>query len=940
MATIAQLNLYLGMGRHLFPCSSENKKPLTSNGFKGASLNPDAIAKWHSQYPDCAWGTPTSSEYGVVDIDPRNGGDTTWASLIREHGPIPECPTVHTGGGGWHYVMRFPPGTRCGKIGVGIDLKADGGYVIVPPSRIYEPHHYQPYKWTGKLWEIGIPDAPPWLLGLASPKSQRDETVSPAQPDWEPGDIRTHPGSPEGERRVTLCRLVGTALGCGHSPEAVRIWAEDWASRCQPPFGEWEKHFAGLVRREKLNNTLHLSPLTDPVSPDTDKQTTNSPTPTPTGELVGCLREPGESARQLVGCLRGAGEEVSGEAEEVSGEDVVRHPPEPFALHSDAYHGPLGGVVDAIGPHTEADNPAVLLCLLAAFGNAVGFAPHTDHGKMHGANLFIGLVGATASRKGTATGIAKSVIADADPEWEHRVQHEGFGSGEGLIWSVRDPNPTDPVGITDKRLLVIEEEWAKTFTLSASDKSILTPIIRGCYDRIPVGKRNKGDNAYGCKKPHVSIIGNITPDDLRQSLTGKMAVSIANGFLNRFLLVATRRTKFLPRGGRWKAHAAPFLAPIRTAIVKAKTRTLMALDADAEAEWDALYAALENRPDGVPGAVTGRASDMVTKLAMVYALADGDVAIRVVHLRAGLAVWRYCEATAFALFGFGASVEASPEPDPLWVRILNAITNQPGVSRSALTVAFRKDGNADTIGDALTGLQAKGMAYPIPMQNPNGGPKGEQWYPGDGGEGERNNFIHLYSSTDPGSPAPLRELTNPFAGCRVEGGEGGEITGGITNSPPNPTGELVSSLNGGGGEVTESPAPDRELVSSLNGGAGEVSGERRKVIEVVRQWADKVNQWNADYEPRFEEHPSGKIQSRRMLPRSSGYGERVGELLRLPKPKPEPLSPITTDYILRHSDLRWDGLKVIGLNLSVPEVEWVKANSRKAELIAKRKSLT
>ena len=115
--TFSQLQFYVANGFAVFPCSNINKTPLSNHGFLDASLDLVRIETWHAKYPDCAWGTPTSSEYAVVDIDPRHDGDTTWNSIVQLYGPIPMCPSVQTGGLGFHYAMRFPEGTRCGKIG-------------------------------------------------------------------------------------------------------------------------------------------------------------------------------------------------------------------------------------------------------------------------------------------------------------------------------------------------------------------------------------------------------------------------------------------------------------------------------------------------------------------------------------------------------------------------------------------------------------------------------------------------------------------------------------------------------------------------------------------------------------------------------------------------------------------------------------------------------
>ena len=173
MISIEQLQFYLAQGYKLLPCSKNDKKPLTSHGFKDASNDVSLITSWHKQYPDCAWGTPTSSDYAVVDVDPKNDGDITWKELLENHGPIPDTPYVETGSGGFHYIFRFPTGTRCGILGKGIDLKADGGYVIIPPSRISEPHHFQPYKWITRPWDIPIAVVPEWLTKSDKSKSEK-----------------------------------------------------------------------------------------------------------------------------------------------------------------------------------------------------------------------------------------------------------------------------------------------------------------------------------------------------------------------------------------------------------------------------------------------------------------------------------------------------------------------------------------------------------------------------------------------------------------------------------------------------------------------------------------------------------------------------------------------------------------------------------------------
>jgi putative DNA primase/helicase len=93
-------------------------------------------------------GILTGSETGVfvVDIDPRHHGDVSLNQLQFEHGALPKTLTAATGGGGIHYLFKIPPGVSvknsAGKLGPGIDIRGDGGLIVVEPSRTTGD-----YKW-------------------------------------------------------------------------------------------------------------------------------------------------------------------------------------------------------------------------------------------------------------------------------------------------------------------------------------------------------------------------------------------------------------------------------------------------------------------------------------------------------------------------------------------------------------------------------------------------------------------------------------------------------------------------------------------------------------------------------------------------------------------------------------------------------------------------
>jgi putative DNA primase/helicase len=123
-------------------CTSPAKHPvgrLAPNGLKDGTADENIIQRWFNQ-PDLNIGIVTGaiSNIVVLDIDPRHDGDETLAALEKSYGPLPQTWRFLTGGGGEHIIFRHPGGlvpNSAGKIGSGIDVRGDGGYIVAPPSR-------------------------------------------------------------------------------------------------------------------------------------------------------------------------------------------------------------------------------------------------------------------------------------------------------------------------------------------------------------------------------------------------------------------------------------------------------------------------------------------------------------------------------------------------------------------------------------------------------------------------------------------------------------------------------------------------------------------------------------------------------------------------------------------------------------------------------------
>ncbi len=250
----------------------------------------------------------------------------------------------------------------------------------------------------------------------------------------------------------------------------------------------------------------------------------------------------------------------------------------------DAYFGLVGEVVRAIEPHTEADPVAILIQYLAFFGNAVGRGPHFRvEGDRHFTVLNAVLVGQTAkSRKGTSAGRVREIFKVADEEWESQRIKSGLSSGEGLINEVRDPVEKEgehgpelvDAGVDDKRLMILEAEFAGALTVMRRHGNILSRVVRDAWDGrdLAVLIKNKPTRASGA---HISIVGHITADELRASLD---RTSMANGYANRFLFACVRRARLLPPFRQWavrvaqgpleQVHRGPFRAMLRGSAVR------------------------------------------------------------------------------------------------------------------------------------------------------------------------------------------------------------------------------------------------------------------------------------------------------------------------------------------------------------------------------------
>ncbi|NJL26454.1 MAG: DUF3987 domain-containing protein [Thermoanaerobaculia bacterium] len=330
------------------------------------------------------------------------------------------------------------------------------------------------------------------------------------------------------------------------------------------------------------------------------------------------------------------------------------------------------------------------------------------------------LVGESAKgRKGVSAGQAKRLLKLVDDDWcGQRILH-GLSSGEGLIWAVRDPiEKLEPVrergkptgeyetvivdqGESDKRLFVLEAEFALILRVLNRDGNTLSATIRNAWDTgdLRILTKNSPAAATGA---HISIVAHITKNELLRYLD---STETANGFGNRFLWCCVRRSKLLPEGGDaagidWN----PMVEELREHIELARRTSEIRRDDEARQLWAEIYPDLSRGKPGLLGSIVGRAEAQTMRLACLYALLDHSAVIRAEHLMAALALWTYCESSARWIFGDALG-------DPLADELLRALREKTnGLTKTEIANFFGRHRRGPEIGRALGSLLEQGLA--------------------------------------------------------------------------------------------------------------------------------------------------------------------------------------------------------------------------------------
>jgi hypothetical protein len=262
-------------------CESVGKHPvhpLAPHGLHDATCRVETVGDWWRSVPRANVGIRTGAESGlaVVDVDGL-AGRIALEALVAAHEPL-QARWARTGSGGWHAYLAHPGGivpSSAGRLGDGLDVRGEGGYVVAPPSLHRSGRRY---RWVEDelvaAARAALPVMPGWLLELATASYPTDcappsvtlrtedaFAYAAAAVEREAGDVAS---APRGQRNHRLNRAafkLGQLVGAGLLEESAAAEALVAAGLAAGP---GERKIRSTVRRGLLAGRRHPRRVVQP----------------------------------------------------------------------------------------------------------------------------------------------------------------------------------------------------------------------------------------------------------------------------------------------------------------------------------------------------------------------------------------------------------------------------------------------------------------------------------------------------------------------------------------------------------------------------------------------------------------------------------------------------------------------------------------------------
>lgn len=394
------------------------------------------------------------------------------------------------------------------------------------------------------------------------------------------------------------------------------------------------------------------------------------------------------------------GDKVNSSSDDGQMDDDSPHPhrnaPQPD--HTCLY-GLIGDVARAGSEGTETNAHAIAANFMAYLSCAIGRSVYLPIGNTrHHTRLFCLHIGRSGrGRKGDAVSLVLRIDAALraiDDAFAPQIHRGGLSTREGLAALIHDgyrQGRQDIPAIEDKRLWVVESEFANVLHQGRRDGNTLSAALRDCWDGIDLKPATKSNRVYA-SDPHVCLSGAISPSELRGLMSAR---EMSNGFANRFLMIWAERVRMLPFPKETPQAVVEHLAR-RTlevlAFVRADhhdEREHLKMELSPRAQWR--YAQLyrgelhDGVDDGAIGALLERSAPMLLRLAMLMALTDLQTRIEAQHIDAAMAWIRHATASVRFVFVSAAEDARLSQVVDLSNRVLSFLNERGQATRSQIS---------------------------------------------------------------------------------------------------------------------------------------------------------------------------------------------------------------------------------------------------------------
>jgi len=419
----------------------------------------------------------------------------------------------------------------------------------------------------------------------------------------------------------------------------------------------------------------------------------------------------------------------------------------PPTMPAHAFPELLRRVVDAACFASEAHPVAVAANFLAMFCCLIGRTAFQRIGDsvIH-ARLFLLIIGKSGkARKGTAEQMVRELVRLVCIILRRRhgtqdklhIHSGGMATGEGVGHAIRDPREPDEKtgkggdpGVKDKRLMVIESEFANVLAQTKREGNILSATIRNLWDGRDIEPLTKTSQTKATN-PHGVIIGHITGHEMVERSTEN---DTANGFLNRFVMLHVHRPKLVPLPEPTPGDVLDDLAERLADAVDFATQGdphgnnthEVRMSSQARDCWVEMYPQITQDRDGLAGSLMARSEVYARMLAMIFALLDKRDVIEPGDLLTALAWVEYWRQSIEFVWREG---EHQTELDDFTKAVLSTVLAKPGISLTQLQEAWHRNRIKEVKAALETLLNLAPPLIEMRPERKGGGRPAHRYYP-------------------------------------------------------------------------------------------------------------------------------------------------------------------------------------------------------------------